>query len=603
MTLLTEALSVPGWLAPPALLASWGLLALAAGLLLWRKRGGCWERPRIPRCALPFALPLGAILLITGLLAVVSWPNSWDGHTYQLVRPQHWLMQGSIAPYASHLTYQVVFPPWAGYGLLNLWALGGDERVANLLQWLSLVGCVVGVSLVARQLAAGLRGQWLAALVCATMPMAVLQASGTQYDLVVSFWLVCLTSFLLRWRSQPGWWPAVAIGLALGLATFTKGTAYAFALPLLVLLAPWSARRAWRRLLGQAALIGSIFLVLNLPFLVRNNQALDTPLFARVSDLASEDQTGSRDSTLINKGLSPALLFSNLVRNAALHLGTPNRAWNGGLRIGIRRLHASLGIDPDARESTWSSTEFTVPAAEPDEHHAGNQLHLLALVVALGALVASRPLRGQRGTLLLAASVVAGFVLFCALLKWQPFHSRLHLPLFILAAPVIALTLGRWRRAALLLAAILVLQSLPYLLLHESKPLLGQHSVFFSSRADQLFRERPSYQEAYLTIAERLGRAGCVEVGLILANSSDWEYPFWVLIGEAAGRPVRLEHVGLTNRLADLEARRSPFQACGIISTSPRRSSELELDGRRYQRVWSKSWIQLFLAQPVEQAG
>jgi FtsH-binding integral membrane protein len=56
-----------------------------------------------------------------------------------------------------------------------------------------------------------------------------------------------------------------------------------------------------------------------------------------------------------------------------------------------------------------------------------------------------------------AACLVAGFLLFCVDLKWQPWNSRLHLPLFVLLAGMIGVTLSsvRLRRAAYVLALIL----------------------------------------------------------------------------------------------------------------------------------------------------
>ena len=47
------------------------------------------------------------------------------------------------------------------------------------------------------------------------------------------------------------------------------------------------------------------------------------------------------------------------------------------------------------------------------------------------------------GILGLLSLVAAGFVLFAFYLKWTPWHARLHLPLFLLACPVIHLFMHR----------------------------------------------------------------------------------------------------------------------------------------------------------------
>ena len=54
---------------------------------------------------------------------------------------------------------------------------------------------------VARQLGAGREGAGLSALVIASLPMAVLEASSTQVDLPLAFWVLTLAAFTLdHWQ-------------------------------------------------------------------------------------------------------------------------------------------------------------------------------------------------------------------------------------------------------------------------------------------------------------------------------------------------------------------------------------------------------------------
>jgi len=82
---------------------------------------------------------------------------------------------------------QLFNPPWAEFAMLHLALLGGDERWANGVQWFSMLGSLAGVSLIAKHLGAAARGQLFSALFCATIPMGILQAAGTQNDYVTAF--------------------------------------------------------------------------------------------------------------------------------------------------------------------------------------------------------------------------------------------------------------------------------------------------------------------------------------------------------------------------------------------------------------------------------
>ena len=58
----------------------------------------------------------------------------------------HWVQDRSVAFYPTHITHQLYYPPWAEYAMLQLLLLGWDERLANLVQWFSMVGSLVGGS-------------------------------------------------------------------------------------------------------------------------------------------------------------------------------------------------------------------------------------------------------------------------------------------------------------------------------------------------------------------------------------------------------------------------------------------------------------------------
>jgi hypothetical protein len=54
-----------------------------------------------------------------------------------------------------------------------------------------------------QQLGANQTGQLIAAVFVATIPMGILQASSTQNDYVLSFWLICFVYFIEQFRNDP----------------------------------------------------------------------------------------------------------------------------------------------------------------------------------------------------------------------------------------------------------------------------------------------------------------------------------------------------------------------------------------------------------------
>jgi hypothetical protein len=131
----------------------------------------------------------GAIAAL-GLLALISAlayrPNNWDSMTYHLARVAYWLQNRSVAPYATNIARQVDLPPGAEYLVLVLQAISGTERLASLVQFGAWMLLVLSAPALARTHGAPRTVSRWAAVLAATIPMAVLQASSTQNDLLAA---------------------------------------------------------------------------------------------------------------------------------------------------------------------------------------------------------------------------------------------------------------------------------------------------------------------------------------------------------------------------------------------------------------------------------
>jgi hypothetical protein len=356
VTALTEVFSLVRGLTLGGLLVAWATALAAAGLLLARLRVFRQSRPPsglppLPRgLDLAMAVWIATVVALTGALALSAVPINPDSMIYHLARVAHWVENRSVAFYPTHIVRQLYQPPWAEFAVLHLFIFAAGDRLVNLVQWASMVASLVGVSIIARQLGAGRRGQLLSAFACATIPMGILQSRTPQNDYAAALWLVCLVSALLAMDSRPGALPTLGAGASLGLAWLTKGTSYVFAAPFVVVFVLMGRNRPLSRKLTQGLVIGLCAVALNAPQYWRNAQVFGSPL-----------GPGAEGSfRYANDALSPTILASNALRNLGMHAGTPWQAANAQIERAIASLHQGIGIALDDPRSTWPGTRFAV---------------------------------------------------------------------------------------------------------------------------------------------------------------------------------------------------------------------------------------------------
>lgn len=529
-----------------------------------------------------------ALIIITvGGTGWISPPNNWDSMTYHMSRVMHWAQNGSVAYYPTHILRQLHSNPWAEFAILHFQILSGSDRFANLVQWFSMVGVTLGVSLIAKQLGASSRGQVFAAVTSVTIPMGILQGSSTQNDYVVSFWLVCFTYFaiLLKENGKPLY--SLAVGVSLGLAILTKATAYIYAFPFMTWVGLSLIKSCRIKGLQLIILIVVTAVAINFGHYSRNYDLYGNPLGP-----GQEEGEGRKYS---NDIFTVSSITSNAIRNIGLHMGTPFRRVNYLLENGIYELHRVIGIDPNDTRTTWAGKEFHVHLSR-HEDRAGNLLHLVLIINVIPMIVLQQ--RKQKDSIYYLVCLVGAFILFSLCLKWQPWNSRLHLPLFILWSSLIGLSFSkiRFHNVANSCIAILLLGALPYVLKNQSRPIIGQESIMATSRTELYFSNRPSLFEPYISSAQFVLKSQCSDVGLVL-GINDWEYPFWVLLHENDKRTIRIEHVNVAN-ISQMKSNEYPFNAftpCAIIVVSNNLPNEVNIGNAIYLRKMLSNPISVFM--------
>jgi hypothetical protein len=516
--ILTELLSPFHLLRRGPLLAAWLIVALVAVIRLPRPK---FRRPKFR----PFETAATAVILaLATAIAIAAWlspPNSADTMAYHMPRVVYWAQSGSVAFFPTAYFNQVMLPPFDEYLMLHTYVISGGDHFINLLTFAAWLFNVVAISSLAGALGLSSRGQAIAALFCATLPGGILQASGAKNDVLVTLWLVLMVYFALR-RNAP------LAGLALGLAVATKSTAYLVAPPLLALT---MLPRTWR----TAAFLVLGILAINTPQYVRNVRLSGSPL-------GYDSAHGDGVFRWRNEHPGWRSTVSNLIRNTTEQLGGRSERRNRAIFDAAVRLHHALGLNPQDPDTTWHDSVYVPPRDANHEANANNRWHLLFIVIAIAAAA----IRRRTDWLLNAAALVAGFLLFCFFLKWQPYMSRLELPFFVLAAPLAGFLLEwvRPRAAAVLACMFLVSTARLPALQNWTRPLQGRASLFHTSRDDDYFSDMVQWnnRESYLEAVARVAASGCETVRIEI-RENPLEYPFQALLRER--RPhVRFTHVG-----------------------------------------------------------
>ena len=536
---LTEGLSVFRLLRFPIVLAAWSAID---AVLVWRlvRRGAKFDPSVLSRINAEHPLTAVTVTLILGVtlaVAVATPPSGWDPLRCYMARVPNWIQNGSVDHYPTDFSMQLFAPPQAGYMVLHLQILAGNDWFASLPQWLSMLASLVGAAAITRELGGSPRAMAFAAVFVATIPAGILQAVSTYVDYTVAAWLVLFVYFFLHALREPTVGICVWEGLALGLAVLTKSSAVFLVAPFLL----WQAGYTmWRRRLGAVppgVALALCLIATNGPHLYRNVKTFGRPFApARAAALMKNERFGL------------GVMASNLIRGAGRHVGT-SEAGNRVVYRAIRALHQLAGMDINDPATTVYGP-YHIPRVSTHESTAGNPIHLV-LIVLLGLLmIAWRRTRAGPTHVLYALALLMGLCLFSGYIKWSPWRHRLHLPWFVLFAPVVAVALAKVARSRLItvLSAVLAVCCVPWLVWNSTRPvftmpgLTRAGSVFAMPRRQQYFVTRPGSYRHYVKAFRALRAADCRRLALVCQpyhwqapEVRSWEYYVWVFAREELG--------------------------------------------------------------------
>jgi hypothetical protein len=571
MVIFSELLSLFNALSLPWLAICWGIVLLAVSWMGWQrgllKKGAGLVIQQIRSLHsfdLAMSVFLGLILLALLFVAVISPPNNTDSLLYHMSRVMHWTQDRSLRHYPTAYEAQLINPIYAELSILNLRVLWGNDQVASLVQWFCMVASLIGVSLVARMLGAGRRGQWAAIAFAASVPIGILQATSTMNDYLVAFFLIAALYFVfLAGKRELFIDETVNLGAAIGLGILSKGTAYPYFFPVVIWFLIIRLRHfKFRSLILQGLLITLIVITLNAGVWIRNIITYGGPI-------------GPTDfiSALSAKGYSPGTFFSSLTKNILTNFVTPFDSFNASLTNWYR--NTFLPIDPYVGD-------FQLIWGWNHEDLAGNPLQFLLVPFTIGLLAFFRKRVSEPAVKWYVCVALGTFFVLVFVLKFVIYGIRYQLPFFIAFAPLfgMAISVVNFEKLEKAIILGLFLTSLPYIIFNRIRPLIAMRPVrepftipcFLGCTSGTILNESPKavlfanwtqYRGTYSDATDLVLASGCRNVGLKI-DSHDLEYTFWWLLN-APQSGILIESIDTYPRLQRYVD--PNYKPCAIICT------------------------------------
>ena len=575
---ITEGLSLFHLLGHAGIMTCWVVVISVIGIRISRGiKSGLSQHIRLPSFRIWSRFQklafVGVLIILSATLlcALLGAPNNYDSMTYHNARVMQWLDHGSLENYFTPIDRQIRMPPLASYFRLHLMAMLGNDSLFNSVQWIFFVVCILINSLWAWTLAAEPAALVIAGVFTATLPMAILQSSSTQNDLVVAGYLLSAgflgTQLLQASTEDKKRKILILFWTCIGLGFLAKGTSYVYGTVLGVfvtsILLVHPKRPSGKSVVTMTSIGLVIVVLLNGPFL-RRNATFNGPNAGAAVVVSTHTWATSPIS------LSAKRVVSQFARAAGQQYTAFNqtRQTRGFLKQGVKSFHEVLHL-PINDEEIGRDDHFQAFDANylTHEDYAGNPIHFfLAFFLLVLVFLVPRLRKNTEVT----TFFFCAFCIWAAAaieIKFMAYNSRLLMPPLLFFAAPVAITLTQFissKRAQTWLVAGLLVSSLPFLLFNHLKPIftlnrLGYSSMFNQTRWDNYFRSAGSLQSSIEHVISEIPKecSRTNPVGLIFTWDS-WEYPFW--IGAArANKDVSFRHI---------PADASKSGLCSVITTN-----------------------------------
>jgi hypothetical protein len=189
----------------------WGISALASSFVYFRSN-------LLPYNTIITTLINNKIMVLVSVLfflllfiqGILYPPNNWDSMTYHMARIAHWVMNESVYPYPTHIYRQIYQPPLSEFIIAQVCILTKADYYANAIQLIFLVASLSVINQIMLLWNQSKQRRMIAICIAFTTPSVFMQATSTQNDIVVSFFLLSTIFFLIDYFKRFNiCWPGI----------------------------------------------------------------------------------------------------------------------------------------------------------------------------------------------------------------------------------------------------------------------------------------------------------------------------------------------------------------------------------------------------------
>ncbi|MDX2196525.1 MAG: glycosyltransferase family 39 protein [Cytophagales bacterium] len=484
------------------------------------------------------------ILFSTLFIALYFPPNNWDSMTYHMARVMHWVQNNNIEFYPTHIDRQLFNPPLAEYVILHWFLITGSDIASNMVQYISFIVSLILIANTVQFFGGNKKNQLIGVLMLCTMPQAILQATNTKPDFTMSFLCVCCVHYTLKYLNKFKIDDVAIASLSFGLALFAKSSGIIFLLPILGFLLLYGLLiRKFKSVFYVLLFFAISAATINWNYWQRNKEAfgnIQGPSFNTYYQL--------------NQSYEPNVIISSILKHSSLHIcgSFYINYWFSDIIINsfsnfIVEIHKKLAIDINDTNNTLQGTIYNFNRySNLDEDYAGNFcIFLFFIFTSMYFLITVKNIKNSI-FIYFTIGVIISYLFACTILKFSPWHSRLHLPFFLLICISISLYISKLHENIQYIACLICFAlAIPYIVMGTPRSIVKDEKLCNKwTRDEWMFIKKGGQPLLDLyQISDTIHKYKYTKIGVIM-GADDWDYPLFIIL-KRNNTDLKLYHINV----------------------------------------------------------